>query len=84
MTKKIIISLIVVLVLFLVLAAAVYLILKSKSEEGVPSGVPVAEEKTSEEKIVSITAPENKEPLSAKEQQRIEKLLESATAPSPR
>ena len=81
MTKQIIISLIVALVLFLVLATAVYLILKSKSEEGAPAGVPTAEEKTMEEKIESITAPENKEPLTPAEKQRIDKLIKSATAP---
>ncbi len=77
MTKKIIISLIVALVLFSIVAVIVFLILQSKSEEGVPFVVP-----TAEEKIATVTVSENnKELLSAEEQQRIEKLIESVTAP---
>lgn len=81
MTRKIIISFIVALVLFFVLAAIIYLILKSKSEEGAPLGAPTAEEKTMEERIAGITAPERAEPLTQAEKQRIEKLLLSVTAP---
>ena len=79
MMRKIVISLIIALALFLVLAGAVFLIVKYGSKKQAPAGE--EKEQTLEEKIQSVTAPEITEPLSAAEQQRIEKLLKSVTAP---
>lgn len=78
MTKKIIISLIIALVLFLALAAIIFFILKQGT---VGLQAPGEQEQIFEDKIQSVTAPERTEPLSVKEKQRIEKLLKSVTAP---
>ncbi|OGZ23896.1 MAG: hypothetical protein A2896_03045 [Candidatus Nealsonbacteria bacterium RIFCSPLOWO2_01_FULL_43_32] len=76
--KKIIISLMVALALFLALAVGVFLILKFGEKQPVQAP---KEEQTLEEKIKSATAPARTGPLSTEEGQRIEKLLKSVTAP---
>ncbi|MBI2450357.1 MAG: hypothetical protein HYV47_02350 [Candidatus Nealsonbacteria bacterium] len=79
MVKKIVISLIAAIALFLVLAGVVFYIIKFGGEKQGP--VTGEKEQTTEEKIQSITAPERTEPIPLEEQQRIEKLLKSVTAP---
>lgn len=83
MTKKIIASLIVALVLFFALAAVIYLIVKLKTEEA-PPGTSAVEEKTMQERIDSVTAPERAESLSKEEQKRIDNLMKSVTASAPK